>query len=61
MSNVYSGKKQQTLLERLLCKLNFMPVEINCNVTSSEMNCVCCPYLLKASSYLFKKAKKVFF
>ena len=68
MSNVSSSKKlinsmrQMPNVERLLCKSKFMPVEENFHVTSSGCgkNCVCCPYNLKTSSYLFKRVKKVF-
>ena len=38
-----------------------MPVEEHFHVNSCGKNCVCCPYLLKASSYLFKRVHKVFF
>ena len=38
-----------------------MPVEEHFHVNSCGKNCVCCPYLLKASSYLFKRVNKVFF
>ena len=48
-------------LERLLCKSKFMPVEEHFRVNSCGKNCVCCPYLLKASCYLFKRVNKVFF
>ena len=67
MSNVFNGKKlinsmrQAPNLERLLCKSKFMPVEEHFHVNSCGKNCVCCPYLLKASSYLFKRVNKVFF
>ena len=67
MSNVFNGKKlinsmrQAPNLERLLCKSKFMPVEEHFHVNSCGKNCVCCPYLLKASSYLFKRMNKVFF
>ena len=67
MSNVFNGKKlinsmrQAPNLERLLCKSKFMPIEEHFHVDSCGKNCVCCPYLLKASSYLFKRVNKVFF
>ena len=68
MSNVvFSSKKlinsmrQAPNLERLLCKSKFMPVEENFHFTSCGKNCVCCLYLLKASSYLFKRVNKLFF
>ena len=38
-----------------------MPVEEHFYVNSCGKNCVCCPYLLKASSYLFKRLDKAFF
>ena len=38
-----------------------MPVEEHFHVNSCGKNCVCCPYLLKVSSYLFKRVNKVFF
>ena len=61
MSNVFNGKKlinymrQAPNLERLLCKAKFMSAEEHFHVNSCGKNCVCCPYLLKASSYLFKE------
>ena len=67
MSNVFRSKKvinymrQAANLERLLCKSKFMPVEENFHVTFCGKNCAWCPYLLKASSYLFKRMNKVFF
>ena len=67
MSNVFNGKKlinsmrQAPNLERLLCKSKFLPVEEHFHVNSCGKNYVCCPYLLKASSYLFKRVNKVFF
>ena len=67
MPNVFKGRKlinslrQAPNLERLLCKSKFMPVEERCHVNSCGKNCVCCPYLLKVSSYLFKRVNKVFF
>ena len=67
MSNVFSGKKlinsicQAPNLERLLCKSRFMPVEENFPVNCCGKYCICCPYLLKSSSYLFKRVNKVFF
>ena len=67
MPNMFYGKKlikcmhQAPNLERLLCKSKFMPVEEHFQVNSCGKNCVCCPYLLKASSYLFKRVNKVFF
>ena len=67
MPNVFNGKKlinsmrQAPNLERLLCKSKFMSVEEHFHVNSCGKNCVCCPYLLKVSSYLFKKVNKVFF
>ena len=67
MSNVFNGKKliksmrQAPNLERLLCKSKFMPVEEHFHVNSCGKNCICCPYLLKASSYLFKRVNNVFF
>ena len=68
MSNVvFSSKKlinsmrQAPNLERLLCKSKFMPVEENFHFTSCGKNCVCCLYLLKASSYLFERVNKLFF
>ena len=67
MSNVFNGKKlinsmrQAPNLERLLCKSKFMPVQEHFHVNSCGKNCVCCPYLLKAFSYLFKRVNKVFF
>ena len=67
MSNVFNGKKlinsmrQAPNLERLLWKSKFMPVEEHFHVYSCGKNCICCPYLLKASSYLFKRVNKVFF
>ena len=48
-------------LERLSCKSKFMPVEENFHVNSCGRNCICCPYLLKISCYLFKRVNKVFF
>ena len=56
MLNAFSSKKlinsmnQGPILERLLCKSKFMPAEENFHVTSCGKNCVCCPYLVKASS-----------
>ena len=38
-----------------------MPVEETFYVNSCGTSCVCCPYLLKASSYLFKRMNKAFF
>ena len=67
MSNVFRSKKvinymrQAANLERLLCKSKFMPVEENFHITFCGKNCAWCPYLLKASSYLFKRMNKVFF
>ena len=67
MSNVFSGKNLVNSmrlvpnLERLLCKSKFMPVEENVYVNSCGKNCVCCLYLLKASSYLFKRVNIAFF
>ena len=67
MSNVFNGKKlinsmrQAPNLERLLWKSKFMPVEEHFHVYSCGKNCICCPYLLKASSYLFKRVNKVCF
>ena len=67
MSNVFNGKKlinsmrQAPNLERLLCKSKFKPVEEHFHVDSCGKNGVCCPYLLKASSYLFKRVNKVYF
>ena len=64
MFNVFSAKKlinsipQAPNLEHLLCESKFMPVKENFHVNSCGKNCVCCPYLLKASSYLFKRVKK---
>ena len=63
MYNVFSCKKQikymdQALnLERLLCKSKLMLVEENLDVNSCGRNYLCYPYLLKTSSYLFKKSK----
>ena len=51
--------RQAPNLERLLCKSKFMTVEEHFHVNSCGKNCVCCPYLLKASSYLFKRVNKV--
>ena len=53
--------RQAPILKRLLCKSKLMPVEKHFHVTSCGKNCVCWPYQLKASSYLFKKVNKVFF
>ena len=53
--------RQAPNLERLLCKSKLMPVEEHFHVNSCGKNCVCSPYLLKASSYLFKRVNKVFF
>ena len=56
MLNAFSSKKlinsmnQGPKLERLLCKSKFIPVEENFHVTSCGKNCVCYPYLVKASS-----------
>ena len=67
MSNVFNGKKliismrQAPNLERLLCKSKFMLVEEHFHVNSCGKICVCCPYLLKASSYLFKRVNKIIF
>ena len=67
MFNVFNGKKliksmpQAPNIERLLCKPKFRSVEEHFHVNSYGKNCVCCPYLLKASSYLFKRVNKVFF
>ena len=52
---------QAPSLERLLCKSKFMPVEEHFYVNSCGKNYVCCPYLFKASSYLFRRVNKVFF
>ena len=66
MSNVFNGKKlinsmrQALNLELLLCKSKFIPVEEHFHVNSCGKNCFCCPYLLKASSYLFKRVNNVF-
>ena len=65
MSNVFNGKKlinsmpQAPNVERLLRKSKFMSVEEHFHVNSCGKNCVCCPYLLKASSYLFERVNKV--
>ena len=67
ISNVFNGKKlinsmrQAPNLERLLFKSKFTPVEEHFHVNSYGKNCVRCPYLLKVSSYLFKRVNKVFF
>ena len=67
MSNVFNGKKlinsmrQVPNLERLLCKSKFMLLEEHFHVNACGKNCLCCPYLLKASSYLFKSVNNVFF
>ena len=53
--------RQAPNLERFLCKSKFMSVEQHLHVNSCGKNCICCPYLLKASSYLFKRVNKVFF
>ena len=37
-----------------------MTAEENFQVNSSGKNCICCPYLLKAYSYLFKRVNIVF-
>ena len=52
---------EATNLERLLCKSKFMPVEENFPINPCGKSCVCCLYLLKTHSYLFKKVNKVFF
>ena len=63
--SVFSGKKlinpicQAPTLDRLLCNSKFMPVEENCHANCCGKNFVCCACLLKASSYLFKRVKKV--
>ena len=49
MSNIFNGKKNNKLYAWSAL------VEDNFYVNSCGKNCVCCPYLLKASSYLFKK------
>ena len=56
MSNVFSTKK----LINLCVKIHARSVEENFHVTSCGKSCVCYPYLLKASSYLFKRVNKVF-
>ena len=58
-----NSMRQVPIVERLLYKSKLMPVEENFHVTSSgcRKNCVCCPYRLKASSYLFKRVNKAFF
>ena len=67
MPNVFSDKKlinsmrQALNLERLLCNSKFMPVEETSHLNSCGKNCVCCPYLLKTSSYPFKRVSKIFF
>ena len=48
-------------LEHLLWKSKFMPVEENFHVTFCGKNCVCSPYLLKASPHLFKRINSFFF
>ena len=53
--------RQAPNLERLLCKSKFMPVEEHFHVNFCGKNCICCPYLLKAPSYLFKRMSKDFF
>ena len=53
--------RQAPNLERLLCNSKFMPVEVNFHVNFCEKHCVCCPYLVRASSYLFKRVNKDFF
>ena len=49
--------RQAANLEHLLCKSKFMPVEENFHVIFCGKNCAWCPYLLKASSYLFKRIR----
>ena len=53
--------RQASNLKLLLWKSKFVPVEENFQVNSCGKNCVCCPYLLESSSYLFKKVNKAFF
>ena len=59
--NLINSMSEAPNLERLLCKSKFMPVEENFHVNSYWKSCICCPYLLKAPSYLFKRVNKVFF
>ena len=59
VKNPKNSMRQAPNLERLLCKSKFMPVEEHFQVNSCGKNFVCCPYLLKASSYLFKRVNKV--
>ena len=51
--------RQASNLECLLCKSKFMPVEEYLDVNCCRKNCVCCSYLLKTSSYLFKNVNKL--
>ena len=59
--NIFPIIRQTSNLEHLFCKSKFMPSEEYFHVNFSGKNCVCCPYLLKASSYLFKRVNKYFF
>ena len=64
MSDVFSGKKLINSMRKtpvFLRKSIFMPVKENFHVNSCGKNCVCCPYLLKSSSYLFRRVNKNFF
>ena len=67
MSNIFQSKKlvksmrQAPNLGRLLCRSKFESQHKNYEVKNCRNNCINCPYLLKASSYLFKQVNKTFF
>ena len=55
VQKIINSMRETPNLESLLCKAKFMSLEDNFYVNSCGKNCVCCPYLLKATSYLFKR------
>ena len=66
MSNIFQRKKlvksmsQAPNLGRLLCRPKLESQHKNQEVKKCGKNCVSCPYLLKASSYQFKRVNKTF-
>lgn len=67
MSNIFHKKKlvnsmsQAPNLGRLLCRSDFQSQHKQHEVKTCGKNCVCCPYLLNASTYIFKKVHKTFY
>ena len=66
MPNIFWRKKlvkymsQAPNLGRLLCRSKFESQHKNHEVKNCGMNCVSCPYLLKASLYQFERVNKLF-